>query len=71
MSKVQKVSSENAFSRFDKLAERAANERAEAEALSSLEKPLPDFGEDVLRKYGTVSSSASERLAELKARLGK
>lgn len=76
MSKVQKVSSENAFSRFDKLAERAANERAanegaEAEALSSLEKPLPDSGEDVLRKYGTASSSASERLAELKARLGK
>ena len=69
MSKVQKVSSENAFSRFDKLAERAANERAEA--LSSLEKPLPDSGEDVLRKYGTASSSASERLAELKARLGK
>lgn len=71
VSKVQKVSSENAFSRFDKLAERAANERAEAEALSSLEKPLPDSGEDVLRKYGTASSSASERLAELKARLGK
>lgn len=71
MSKVQKVSSENAFSRFDKLAERAANERTEAEALSSLEKPLPDSGEDVLRKYGMASSSASERLAELKARLGK
>ena len=71
VSKVQKVSSENAFSRFDKLAERAANERAEAEALSSLEKPLPDSGEDVLKKYGTASSSASERLAELKARLGK
>ena len=71
VSKVQKVSSENAFSRFGKLAERAANERAEAEALSSLEKPLPDSGEDVLRKYGTASSSASERLAELKARLGK
>lgn len=71
VSKVQKVSSENAFSRFDKLAERATNERAEAEALSSLEKPLPDSGEDVLRKYGTASSSASERLAELKARLGK
>ena len=35
VSKVQKVSGESAFSRFDKLAEKAERERAEAEAMVS------------------------------------
>lgn len=46
VSKVQKVSGESAFSRFDKLAE-----KAEAEAMASLDQPIPDAGDDVLNRY--------------------
>ena len=72
VSKVQKVSGESAFSRFDKLAEKAERERAEAEAMASLDQPIPDAGDDVLNKYANGGGGAtSAKLAELKARLGK
>lgn len=72
VSKVQKVSGESAFSRFDKLAEKAERERAEAEAMASLDQPISDAGDDVLNKYANGGSGAtSAKLAELKARLGK
>lgn len=73
VAKVQKASGgESAISRFDKLAERAERERAEAEAMASLDQPIPDAGDDVLQKYGAGGGAAtSDRLAELKARLGK
>lgn len=72
VSKVQKVSGESAFSRFDKLAEKAECERAEAEAMASLDQPIPDAGDDVLNKYANGGGGAtSAKLAELKARLGK
>lgn len=70
VSKVQKISGESAFSRFDKLAEKAERERAEAEA--SLDQPIPDAGDDVLNRYANGGGGAtSAKLAELKARLGK
>lgn len=72
VSKVQKVSGESAFSRFDKLAEKAERERAEAEAMASLDQPIPDAGDDVLNRYANGGGGAtSAKLAELKARLGK
>lgn len=72
VSKVQKVSGESAFSRFDKLAEKAERERAEAEAMASLDQPIQDAGDDVLNKYANGGGGAtSAKLAELKARLGK
>lgn len=71
VSKVQKVSGESAFSRFDKLAEKAERERAEAEAMASLDQPIPDAGDDVLNKYANGGGATSAKLAELKARLGK
>lgn len=72
VSKVQKVSGESAFSRFDKLAEKAERERAEAEAMVSLDQPIPDAGDDVLNRYANGGGGAtSAKLAELKARLGK
>lgn len=74
VAKVQKVSGESAFSRFDKLAEKAERERAEAEAMASLDQPIPDAGEDVLNKYangGSGATATAAKLAELKARLGK
>lgn len=72
VSKVQKVSGESAFSRFDKLAEKAERERAEAEAMASLDQPIPDAGDDVLNRYANGGDGAtSAKLAELKARLGK
>lgn len=70
VSKVQKVSGESAFSRFDKLAEKAERERAEAEAMVSLDQPIPDAGDDVLNRYAN-GGATSAKLAELKARLGK
>lgn len=71
-SKVQKISGESAFSRFDKLAEKAERERAEAEAMASLDQPIPDAGDDVLSRYANGGGGAtSAKLAELKARLGK
>ena len=69
VSKVQKVSGESAFSRFDKLAEKAERERAEA--MASLDQPIPDAGDDVLNKYANGGGATSAKLAELKARLGK
>lgn len=72
VSKVQKVSGESAFSRFDKLAEKAERERAEAEAMASLDQPIPDAGDDVLNRYANGGGGVtSAKLAELKARLGK
>lgn len=72
VSKVQKISGESAFSRFDKLAEKAERERAEAEAMASLDQPIPDAGDDVLNRYANGGGGAtSAKLAELKARLGK
>lgn len=72
VSKVQKVSGESAFSRFDKLAEKAERERAEAEAMASLDQPIQDAGDDVLNRYANGGGGAtSAKLAELKARLGK
>lgn len=72
VSKVQKVSGESAFGRFDKLAEKAERERAEAEAMASLDQPIPDAGDDVLNRYANGGGGAtSAKLAELKARLGK
>ena len=71
VSRVQKVSGESAFSRFDKLAEKAERERAEAEAMASLDQPIPDAGDDVLNKYANGGGATSAKLAELKARLGK
>lgn len=68
VSKVQKVSGESAFSRFDKLAEKAERERAEA--MASLDQPIPDAGDDVLNRYAN-GGATSAKLAELKARLGK
>ena len=72
VSKVQKVSGESAFGRFDKLAEKAERERAEAEAMASLDQPISDAGDDVLNRYANGGGGAtSAKLAELKARLGK
>lgn len=71
VSKVQKVSGESAFSRFDKLAEKAERERAEAEAMASLDQQIPDAGDDVLNRYANGGGATSAKLAELKARLGK
>lgn len=72
VSKVQKISGESAFSRFDKLAEKAERERAEAEAMASLDQPIQDAGDDVLNRYANGGGGAtSAKLAELKARLGK
>lgn len=72
VAKVQKNAGESAISRFDKLAERAERERAEAEAMASLDSPIPDAGDDVLNKYANGSSAATaERLAALKAKMGK
>lgn len=72
VSKVQKISGESAFSRFDKLAEKAERERAEAEAMASLDQPISDAGDDVLNRYANGGGGAtSAKLAELKARLGK
>lgn len=72
VAKVQKASGgESAFSRFDKLAEKAERERAEAEAMAGLDKPIPDAGDDVLNRYGSGSGAASDKLAALKAKLGK
>lgn len=72
VSRVQKVSGESAFSRFDKLAEKAERERAEAEAMASLDRPIQDAGDDVLNRYANGGGGAtSAKLAELKARLGK
>lgn len=71
VSRVQKVSGESAFSRFDKLAEKAERERAEAEAMASLDQPIPDAGDDVLNRYANGGGATSAKLAELKARLGK
>ena len=48
------------------------SERAEAEAMASLDQPIPDAGDDVLNKYANGGGGAtSAKLAELKARLGK
>ena len=59
VSKVQKV-------------EKAERERAEAEAMVSLDQPIPDAGDDVLNRYANGGGGAtSAKLAELKARLGK
>ena len=72
VAKVQKASGgESAFNRFDKLAEKAERERAEAEAMAGLYKPIPDVGDDVLNRYGTGSGAAADKLAALKAKLGK
>ena len=72
VAKVQKNAGESAIGRFDKLAERAERERAEAEAMASLDQPIPDAGDDVLNKYANGSSAATaERLAALKAKMSK
>ena len=62
------LTSENAKGTFDRIGERAAARRAEAEALADMDEDTDD-GSDLLDKYGTSNTSTS--LAELKARLGK
>ncbi len=48
------------------------SELFKAEAMASLDQPIPDAGDDVLNKYANGGGGAtSAKLAELKARLGK
>lgn len=61
----------NAKERFNRLAEKAASGRAEAEALMELDEEPSSAGEDVLKKYAKPTASTDARLAALKQKLGK
>lgn len=66
--------SASAFATFDRLAEKAQKERMAAEALSEYEaEEMKNEDEDLLKKYSAASTDASveEKLAALKANLGK
>lgn len=63
----------NSFAEFDRLAEKAANRRREAEALNEFDdNPAESADRDLEAKYsGAGTSPVSDSLAELKNRLGK
>lgn len=63
----------SAFDQFDRLAEKAARERREAEALNAFdEDPVGSSDAELEKLYGGVSTSTvSDRLAALKEKMGK
>lgn len=63
----------SAFDQFDRLAEKAARERREAEALDEFEdNPAVSADAELERLYGGASTTTvSDRLAALKEKLGK
>ena len=67
------VLNNGALSEFDRLANKAHNDRVKAEAMQEVESDLASDDEnDVLKRYGgNTSASTDARLAALKERLGK
>lgn len=63
----------SAFDQFDRLAEKAASQRREAEAMAEFEDdPVGASDRDLEKKYaGAGTSPVSDRLAALKAKMGK